>query len=81
LLQNKEDRLKCIEVLSRIYLRDIEVFIPTSEEQSRFRDKLVLWKGVIRQMQVNRHKVELESFFNEMPPEWIEHMFDEEYSI
>lgn len=33
LLQSKEDKLKCIEVLQRPYLQDIELFLPSTSKQ------------------------------------------------
>jgi len=70
-LQTKEDKLKGIEILRRSFMQDIEHFIPIDDNQHAFKAKIKAWKDRIQEMQRNKHKIELESFFNEMPPEWI----------
>lgn len=59
LLQGKEDKMKGMEMLQRPYLQDIEIFIPSTDEQRRFQDKMLIWKQRIKEIHGSHFKVEL----------------------
>ena len=46
-------------MLQRPYLQDIDIFVPYSEEQTKFQEKMLIWKQRIKDLHMSQFKIEL----------------------
>lgn len=73
---SKQDKAKCLEILGREYLKDIQDYIPHTSFEHAFKNKMLEVRDRLRRMREKDKKVELESLFKYLPANWMERVVD-----
>ncbi len=69
---SKQDKAKCLEILGRDYLKDIQNYLPNTPFEHAFKEKMLQVRCRLRRMREKDKKVELESLFKFLPLGWME---------